>query len=325
MAVRIGFIGTGGIAQMHLRNLQRLEQAQVVGVFDVDPDRAQAAALMFAEARVYQSYQALLEQGSLDAVYVCLPPFAHERQEIDAAAAGVNLFVEKPIAITIERAREINEAIQRAGVIAAVGYNWRWLDITDRAREILKTTPIALALGYWLGGMPGVPWWRRKDQSGGQIVEQTTHIFDLARYLLGEVEWVHAVGFQGLMSDVQDYSTEDASVVTLKFASGTIATIASTDLLPSGAGKIGLDLIGRDVRVEHANRTLTVYRRGERTTYDALVDPYLVEDQAFVEAVATGDASRLRSTYPDAVKTHLVTMTANRSLETGQVERVPLE
>ncbi|MGI6209305.1 MAG: Gfo/Idh/MocA family protein [Anaerolineae bacterium] len=323
MAVRIGFIGTGGIAQMHMRNLQRIEQANVVGMFDVAEDRAQAAAAMFPGSKVYPSYQALLEQADLDAVYVCLPPFAHERQEIDAAAAGINLFVEKPLGVTLDGVREINEAIARAGVIAAVGYNWRWLDITDRARDILKDTPIALALGYWLGGMPGVPWWRRKDQSGGQIVEQTTHIFDLARYLLGEVEWVHAAGFQGLMTDIENYSTEDASNVTLKFASGTVATITSTDLLPYGAGKIGLDLIGRDIRLEHANRTLTVYRRGERTTYDAMVDPYLVEDETFVQAVASGDPSRLRSTYADALKTHLVTMTANRSLETGKVEPVP--
>ncbi|NLT43042.1 MAG: Gfo/Idh/MocA family oxidoreductase, partial [Anaerolineae bacterium] len=247
---------------------------------------------------------------------------AHDQQELDTAAAGVHLFVEKPIAVTMEKAREIDAAVKRAGIIAAVGYNWRWLDITDRTVALLQDRPIALALGYWLGGMPGVSWWRRKDQSGGQIVEQTTHIFDLARYLLGEVETVYAAGYQGLMTDVPDYSTEDASSVTLKFASGTVAVINSTDVLPTGAGKVGMDLMGRDFRLVHDNRTLTVYGKGERTTYDAQIDPYLLEDQTFVAAVASGDASALRSTYSDAVKTHLVTMAANRSLETGQVEKV---
>ena len=89
MAVRIGFIGTGGIAQMHMRNLQRISDAQVVGMFDVAPDRAQAAAAMFAGCRAYDSYQALLDQAALDAVYVCVPPFAHDRQELDAAAAAI--------------------------------------------------------------------------------------------------------------------------------------------------------------------------------------------------------------------------------------------
>lgn len=321
MAVRIGFIGTGGIAQMHMRNLQRIPDAQVVGMYDVAPDRARSAAALFPGCQVHDSHQALL-QAKPDAVYVCVPPFAHDQQELDTAAAGVHLFVEKPIAVTMEKAREIDAAVKRAGIIAAVGYNWRWLDITDRTVALLQDRPIALALGYWLGGMPGVSWWRRKDQSGGQIVEQTTHIFDLARYLLGEVETVYAAGYQGLMTDVPDYSTEDASSVTLKFASGTVAVINSTDVLPTGAGKVGMDLMGRDFRLVHDNRTLTVYGKGERTTYDAQIDPYLLEDQTFVAAVASGDASALRSTYSDAVKTHLVTMAANRSLETGQVEKV---
>jgi len=322
MAVRIGFIGTGGIAQLHMRNLQHIGGAQVVGMFDVAPERARSAATMFPGCQVYDSHQALLQQARPDAVYVCVPPFAHDRQELDAAAAGVHLFVEKPIAVTVEKALEIEEAIRRAGVMAAVGYNWRWLDITDRTRSLIEGRAIAMALGYWLGGMPGVPWWRRKDQSGGQVVEQTTHIFDLARYLLGEVRSVYAVGYRGLMTDVPDYDTEDASSVTLRFASGTVATIASTDVLPAGAGKIGIDLITRDLRLALDNRTLTVYRQAERTVYDSQVDPYLLEDQAFVAAVASGDASALRSTYSDAVKTHLVTMAANRSLETGCIESV---
>ncbi|MHB0878708.1 MAG: Gfo/Idh/MocA family protein [Anaerolineae bacterium] len=322
MAVRIGFVGTGGIAQMHMRNLQRIEAAQVVGLYDVAADRARQCATWFPGSQTYDSHQQMLAEAKLDALYVCLPPFAHEQQEIDAAKAGVHLFVEKPIAITIDKALAIKEAIEAAGIISAVGYNWRWLDITQKTKGILATTPIAMAQGYWWGGMPGVSWWRRKDQSGGQIVEQTTHIYDLARYLLGEVTQVYAAGFQGLMSDVEHYATEDASTVVLHFASGTVANISTTDLLPSGAGKLGIDLFGRDVRIEHSHRQLTVYRGGEHVVYDSQGDPYLLEDQTFVAAVAKGDGSALLCDYADAVRTHMVTMAANRSLETGQVENV---
>ena len=322
MAVRIGFVGTGGIAQMHMKNLQRIEGAQVVAMYDIAADRAAAAAAMFPGCKVYSSAQELIEKGNLQALWVCLPPFAHEQQEIQAAKAGINLFVEKPIAITVEKAVEINEAIKAGGVITAVGYNWRWLDITARAKEILKGTPIAMAHGYWWGGMPGVSWWRRKDQSGGQAVEQTTHIFDLARYLLGEVRQVFALGYQGLMRDIENYSVEDASTVLLEFTSGTIANISSTDLLPAGAGKIGMDFVGRDIRLEHSHRSLTVYRAGERTIYDAQNDPYFVEAKAFIEAVASKDASKLLSTYDDALRTHMVTMATNRSLATGRPELV---
>jgi predicted dehydrogenase len=124
------------------------------------------------------------------------------------------------------------------------------------------------------------------------------------------------------MRDIEHYNIEDASTVLLEFASGTIANISSTDLLPSGAGKTGLDLVGRDIRLEHNHRSLTVYRSAERTIYDAQNDAYFVEDKAFVEAVASKDASKLLCTYDDALRTHMVTMAANRSLATGRPELV---
>jgi len=322
MTVRVGFVGTGGIAHLHMAHLKQIEEAEVVAMYDVAVGRAQAAAASFPGCKAYDSYQQMLDQAELNALWVCLPPFAHEQQEIQAAAAGINLFIEKPIAITIEKALEIDEAIANSGIISAVGYNWRWLDTTDRVLDVLQDSPIALALGFWLGGMPGVPWWRRKDQSGGQIVEQTTHIFDLARYYLGEVKQVYAVGFQGQMQDIENYDTEDASTVILEFESGPIANISSTDLLPSGAGKIGLELIARDLRIEQSSHSVTFYRRGERTTHDAQVDPYFREDEAFIDAVARGDGSALRCRYADALRTHLVTMAANRSLASGKPESV---
>ena len=88
------------------------------------------------------------------------------------------------------------------------------------------------ALGYWMGGMPGVPWWRVRAESGGQHVEQTTHIFDLCRYLVGsDVVAVHGFAGQGSMTDVPNYDVDDMSVVNLKFASGAVANITSACML----------------------------------------------------------------------------------------------
>ena len=299
MAVRIGFIGTGGIAQMHMRNLQRIEQANVVGMFDVAEDRAQAAAAMFPGSKVYPSYQALLEQADLDAVYVC-PPLSHERQEIDAAAAGISSSYSLASPWT-SGDQQASPAGHRR-VLAGGG----WTSLT--ARDILKDTrsPWPRLL---VGRNAGVPWWRHRTSPADRSWANHPHLRP------GPLLWARSGGSTRLGSGNHDRYRElqhRGRQQRHLFASGTVATITSTDLLPYGAGKIGLDLIGRDIRLEHANRTLTVYRRGERTTYDAMVDPYLVEDETFVQAVASGDPSRLRSTYADALKTHLVTMTANR-------------
>ena len=80
-------------------------------------------------------------------------------------------------------------------------------------------------MGYWMGGFPGVLWWRRMEQSGGQMVEQTTHIFDLARYLCGEVQEVYAVYANRGQKQIPEYNIYDVGTATLRFASGVVGTI----------------------------------------------------------------------------------------------------
>ncbi|MCS7066708.1 MAG: Gfo/Idh/MocA family oxidoreductase, partial [Fimbriimonadales bacterium] len=167
--VRIGFVGVGGIAQAHLDALSQIEGVTLAAFCDVDASRAETAAARFG-GRVYTDYEPMLREQSLDALYVCVPPHAHEGAEERAAERGVHLFVEKPVARTLERARQIEAAIQRAGVLSSVGYHFRYYSATERARERLQGLPIALTIGYWHGGMPGVAWWRQHALSGGQLV-----------------------------------------------------------------------------------------------------------------------------------------------------------
>jgi len=315
---RIGFVGAGGIAGFHFANLEKIEDARVVALYDAAPEKAEAAARRFPGSQAYPSFADMLESAGLDALYVCVPPCAHQDYEVLAAERGIHLFVEKPVSTSLSRASEVAAAIAGAGVLAAAGYHWRYLDTTARARELIAGKAIGLAQGFWVGGFPQVSWWRVKAQSGGQAVEQTTHIFDLARYLLGEVESVYAVGFRGLMADWPGYDVEDASVVALRFRSGTVATINSADVAPRGAGTVGLQLYSRDLVVSVMNTGLKV--QTPLRTEEALpgVNPYMVEDQAFVRAVATRDGSGLLSTYADAVKTLAVTLAVNESIESGQ-------
>lgn len=319
MAVRIGFVGTGGIAANHFGNLEKIDDARIVGLYDVAPERAEAAARRFPGSRAYPSFVDMLESAGLDALYVCVPPYAHQDYEVLAAERGIHLFVEKPISTSLSRAREVAAAISEAGVTSSVGYNWRYLDTTARAREIISGKAIALAQGYWVGGFPQVSWWRVKEQSGGQVVEQTTHVFDLARYLLGEVESVYALGFKGLMTDWPGYDVEDASAVALRFRSGTVATINSADIAPRGGGTIGLQLYSRDLVVSLMSTGLKVSTPLRSEEMLPGVSPYAVEDQTFVEAVKTGDASAIRSTYADAVRTLAVTLAVNESIASGRV------
>ncbi|RKY60938.1 MAG: gfo/Idh/MocA family oxidoreductase, partial [Candidatus Latescibacterota bacterium] len=177
MPVRVGFIGVGGIARHHLGKLAGMEDVEFVAFCDVDEERAKWAASQYG-GKAYTDYKEMYEREDLDAVFICLPPFAHTDQELLAAERGIALFVEKPLGLSAEKAEEVASVVRERGVISSVGYHFRYMEATDRAREFMEGREVGFALGYWIGGMPGVSWWRRMEGSGGQVVEQTTHIFD---------------------------------------------------------------------------------------------------------------------------------------------------
>lgn len=321
MSVRVGFIGVGNIAQFHLERLQQIEEAEVVGLCDIDLDRAEAAQDTFGGA-AYADYQEMLEKEELDAVYICIPPFAHLDQELQAIERGIHLYVEKPITLDVELGKEIKEAIERRGVIAACGYQWRYFDTVDQLKSLVHKEPIGLVVGHWFGGVPQARWWRNRYQSGGQLVEQTTHIVDLARYLLGDVAQVGACDFRGLIRDISGYNIADASSIILRFENGIIGSVSSSCLLTSGGGTAGLTLLGRDLRVDFESGRLRIQRSGEVEEAVPQEDPYLRASRAFVHAVATGDAAPIRSTYADGLKTVQVTLAANHAMETGHMVRL---
>ena len=314
--VNIGFIGAGGIAGDHLEQLRQIPEVRVVAICDKEINRAKMVAIKY-NARAYSAHEEMLGKEKLDAVYICIPPFAHTDQEILAAKKGVHVFIEKPLATTWQKAREISGAIKEAGIITSVGYNWRYLNNVEQAREFLKGKKIAMVLGYWLGGLPGVPWWRVKAQSGGQMVEQTTHIVDLARYFAGEVEKIFTTYSLCCLKEVEHLDIEDVGTVILNFKSGAIGTISNTCIL-SQRHTVGINLFSQDLVLECSFNSLKIIRPGINEEICASGNSYLLEDQIFIEAVRTGNASRIRSPYPDALKTHAITMASNLSAQEGR-------
>ena len=319
--VRIGFVGAGGIAQAHWDALSKIEGVALVAFCDIEASRAEAAAARFG-ATAYTDYETMLLEQPMDALYVCVPPHAHGGVEELAAQKGIHLFVEKPVARSLERARQIEAAIQKAGILSSVGYHFRYYGATERARERLQGLPIGMAIGYWHGGMPGVPWWRQHALSGGQLVEQTTHIVDLARYLVGEVAEVHAYFAHGVVPlPYPDGDVSEAGVVALRFATGAVGVITNTCML-NAPGEVALKIYTPDRILEVGWGKLIETEANRREEYTSRDNPYLNEDRAFIEAIRTGDRSLIRAPYSDAVRTLAVTLAADESARIGKPVRV---
>jgi len=315
--MNICFIGTGSISRAHFAALDKIEDIVVGGCADTDQDRAAEAAARFPGAGAYGDFRRMLDEVTPEAVWVCVPPFAHGEMELELVGRGIPFFVEKPLGVDLETPQRIVDALEGTSLITSVGYLMRYRKNVARVKELLeKETPV-VARATYASDLPEVYWWRQKKLSGGQIVEQSTHVYDLARYLLGEVLSVFCRGRKGLI-EVEDYDVEDASIATLVFESGLIGDVISTCALKHG--ELSLDVFTATSRATLAAGRMNLHLEepGMTADYTAEEDAFFLEDQAFVNAVRTGDASGILSSYGDAFKTQSVCCAANESMLSGQ-------
>ena len=313
--IRIGFIGAGGIASRHVGDLLTFADVEIVALADLAQERAQEQAAR-ANAKAYTNYGEMLDKEEFDALYICVPPFAHGPLEMAAIERRLPFFVEKPLATKDEIAQKIAQGVAEQNLVTAVGYHWRYLDITEEAQDLLSNNPARLALGYWLDFTPPPAWWGRQVQSGGQMVEQTTHIFDLARVLVGDVEKVYAAGTHLDRPAFADADVCDVTVATLHFASGALGTMTSTCLL-NWPHRIGLHLFCEGLAIELSEFEIMIDVGRGRPVRRAEGDPFMREDRAFIDAVQ-GKPNRIRAPYAEALKTLQLTLAANRSVQEGR-------
>lgn len=330
MTVRIGFIGTGGIAVSHLTGLLQLPDAEVVALCDLAADRIDAARAAVArklgaggralDAAAYTDYGAMLRDERLDAVYLCLPPFAHGEPEEAAIAAGLPLLVEKPVALDLAPAARVLARIRERGIVVATGYQLRYAPYTDRARELLAGRTIGQAVVLRFGRTPGTPWYHRQDRSGGQLIEMATHQVDLLRALVGEVRTVYAAAATRINHLARpDYDIFDANAMALTFANGAVGSFTNNFLaqpgLPPSAGLLHIFADGLNLTVGGGLRAVTADGAVEEPDAG---DAMARQDAAFVRAVAEGRPDLIRSDYANAVRTLAVTVAAERSARTGR-------
>jgi predicted dehydrogenase len=298
--VRVGLVGAGGVGERHARVLTSLPDAEVVAVADHIPDRARAVAGRCG-ARVFPDAATLMADAEIDAVYVCVPPFAHGDPEMMAIERGLPLFVEKPMAADLTTAEAIGRAVADAGLLTATGYHWRCLDTVQQARALLAGRAPGLVAGRWHDKVPPPAWWLQRARSGGQVVEQATHLLDLARYLAGEVDSVTALaataGHCGAGADI-----DEVSVGVLRFASGAVGSLTASCLFPRKQATV-LEVVASGLALEVSETDLVVHDGDGTRRIEPAVDARVAVDQSFIGAVQ-GRPSPAGVPYDEALRTH---------------------
>ncbi len=317
MSVRVGLVGAGGVGARHARTLSALDDVDLVGVVDAVPGAADSLAGELG-VPVADSLERLLRERP-DAVWLCVPPFAHGELERAVVRAGLPFFVEKPLAADLGTAEEVAAAVAAAGVPTATGYHWRHLDTVARAREVLAAAPPRMVTVTWQDKVPPPAWWRRVDRSGGQVVEQATHVLDLARVLAGEVVEVLACAAP---STDPDRDVADATTAVLTFASGAVGSLAVACTL-AAKGRAGIDVVGDGVLVELTETSLRLSDAGGTEDVAPAVDGRLAVDRAFVDVLSGRPAPPGVVDYGEALRTHRLACAVAESAQTGRAVRVP--
>jgi myo-inositol 2-dehydrogenase / D-chiro-inositol 1-dehydrogenase len=218
--LRIGIIGTGYIAGVHAAALARDERVQLTAVYDVMPACAERLAGSHNATAVATPLE-VLERS--DVVYITTPNTQHVSLAIAALETGKHVFCEKPLATNVADAERVFKKANDGPGVFQVGHNRRFAPVYATLKQLLseKYAPHSAHVKMNRGELLKPEWTGDPEITGGFLYETPIHMFDMMRFLFGEVESLHALGSTHEYKEIDDFS------VLLKFASGMHATLAT--------------------------------------------------------------------------------------------------
>jgi predicted dehydrogenase len=330
MTIQIGVIGLG-IGQVHLRQYHALPNARIVAVADIDARLAEEAAARYG-ATAYSDGLRLIEEAGLDAVSICTTPRTHCALTEAAAARGLHVFCEKPMAPTLDECQRMIAACDKAGVILAIGFKKRYAPAYAWLKEQEATwgAPRIATVKYQHGPV-GKAWFWDAADGGGPLVEAAGHSLDLLRYLCGEVASVYA-HTTNFFSQEHSQTVPAEVAAVLRFTSGSVATLTAgciaewTDthnerwaLAYDGAlaeveGPLDEPVLLRWQRRGEAQESVRQFLRGEAGGFAG-------EFSDFLRCIETGEGAP-RATGVDGLRALQLSLALKESGRTGQVVAV---
>jgi len=342
--IKCAIIGCGLIGEYHLDHFVQFQDVKLVGFCDVLIDRAENFVKKSGQGRAFNDFVHMYDEVKPEVVFICVPPTCHGIIEFETIRRRIPFFVEKPLALDGDLAREVIRQLDETGLIAASGFQCRYGSTNVAAKEYIKANPILHIAGSRIGGIPEVPWWRVKETSGGQLVEQTIHQMDILRYLLDdEPDTVYSIASRGNITqeECHGYFTDDLSTTLITFKSGVTATmVTGCYALGPSCWDNKMTFGSRESRMDYRLITdITIYGGageapeelggvvsgdgmlrtdgGSGLTIKSSNDPGIDCDRTFIDAVISGDPSKIRSTYADAWKSVAFCLACNESMKTG--------
>lgn len=331
-ALKVGLIGVGRLGRMYGQYLaRRVPSVSLVAVADQKPGVAESFANEFGVAKWYTNHQDLLDNRDVDAVAVITSTSTHKQMVMDAARSGKAIFCEKPIALTLDDAREMIAAVEASGVFFQMAFQRRfdagYLAAKKKVDEGVIGDPVMFTSISRDPYPPPITFCDPRV-SGGLIADMGVHDFDAARMYMGEVQRVHAIGGTLAYPEMKSVGDIDNAIIDLVFQNGTLGLVQL-----SRNACFGYDIRGEvwgtkgSIQIGYWRQTPILLLLPEGVTHDVVPyfmerfeNAYLAQIQDFAEHVRKGMPPSITGT--DAFAALRISTAANLSLREGRVVNI---
>lgn len=326
--LRAAIIGAGWIGRQHAKTLAGRDDVVVTAVCDMDADSATAGATVAGNnAKVFSDWRRMLDDVALDAVWVCTPPSAHADPAVAILDRGLALYLEKPIARSLDDARAIVGAAAASGAVCAVGYQWQAAEVLQDAHRILAGRPVGCLVGQSVGGTRPRPWFLDRAAGGGNLLERGSHHIDLAHALAGNIVAVQAAASSVRLAprDCEAGDIDDAVTLILHFAAGGIGTVVvawTSDTIP---GSYWVEVAAQDMMLHldlDPHFRLSGTSNGAPVSASSVASPFERSVDRFLAAVRVGQPELVFCAPSAAMRTLAVAAAAEDALVSGRTVTV---
>lgn len=338
--LRIGFLGVAHVAHAvsYARCLAAVDGVELVGLHDDDAAVARSVAERCGNPPLFASTAALLEVDGLDAVVVCGATDTHVAAVEAAAAAGVHVLCEKPIATNTQDARRMIDACAATGVQLHVAFVCRYYPMVRSARTMMSQNeigPIVAMVGGNRGRPPlppAYPAWITDPEraGGGALLDHSVHVIDAMRYLSGSE--VRSVSAETGTLFTDGLSVDDAALLLLTFDDGAVGSIDPSWSIPAGNPyhyDFYLRVLGGDgtLDLDDRRQAFEVSRDGSsgRATvlepFGASLDGRMIEH--FVRCVREGEMLDPAASGEDGLRALEVALAAYEAARSGTTVTLP--
>jgi len=287
--MNVGIVGTGGMGNNHARQYRKMPGVSL-GYFERNHQRGDSFQSRW-DGHLCHSMDELIEWSDL--VDICLPTDLHLEFALKVIEAGKPLFLEKPVAISMEQGLQIVEAAEKSNVPLMIGQVVRYFPEYALAHQMVKNGSVGkpAAIRMRRGGPTpkgSSSWFMDHHRSGGVLVDLAIHDFDWLRWTFGEVKCLYSRSIGSKTGQGPDYA-----LTTLTFKSGAVAHVESTWMDPSGF-RTYFDVAGSEGSFEFDSRKTPALKTANEhgiavdPSVADLEDPYYLEISGFMDAVANG-------------------------------------